>query len=131
MEMVDVEKELKLRELKPAFGPMSRLRNRRQLHSAVEAEDKVILEAFQVQSKSLVKFDWRNVMYMSLMFDGLVLENGLSIRSERAGAKRSIVTALDSTAYVILTASKKPKHLIGTTARYVHVIRTRYVGLPK
>ncbi|CAM9250827.1 unnamed protein product [Sphacelaria rigidula] len=47
MEMVDVEKELKLRELKPAFGPMSGLRNRRQLHSAVETEDEVILEAFQ------------------------------------------------------------------------------------
>lgn len=55
MEMVDVEKELKLRELKPAFGPMSGLRNRRQLHSAVETEDEVILEAFQVY-KSIFRY---------------------------------------------------------------------------
>lgn len=49
LEMVDVEKEIKLRGRRPAFGPMSSTRNRRILAQAVEDEDKAAADAFQVR----------------------------------------------------------------------------------
>lgn len=49
LEMVEVEKEIKLRGRKPAFGPMSATRNKRILAQAVEDEDKAAANAFQVR----------------------------------------------------------------------------------
>lgn len=49
VEMIDLEQELKVRGLKPAFGPMTTLRNRRQLLKAVVDEDKAVIEAFEVK----------------------------------------------------------------------------------
>ncbi|CAN0273591.1 unnamed protein product [Pylaiella littoralis] len=47
LEMVDLAQEIKARGRKPAFGPMSSMRNRRILAQAVEDEDRATAEAFQ------------------------------------------------------------------------------------
>ena len=54
--MVDLNKEIKARGRKPAFGPMSATRNRRLLSKAIEDEDTEITEAFQVLYKHLCVF---------------------------------------------------------------------------
>lgn len=46
--MVNLRREMQVRGLKPAFGPMAKTRNKRMLLKAVEDEDKAIMETFQV-----------------------------------------------------------------------------------
>lgn len=46
--MVDLVQEIKARGRKPAFGPMSAMRNKRILAQAVEDEDRATAEVFQV-----------------------------------------------------------------------------------
>lgn len=48
LEMVNLEQEIKARCLKPAFGPMSTIRNKRILTKAIEDEDKTTTETFRV-----------------------------------------------------------------------------------
>lgn len=48
LEMVDLAQEIKARGRKPAFGPMSAMRNKRILAQAVEDEDRATVEVFQV-----------------------------------------------------------------------------------
>ena len=48
LELVDLDQELNARGIRPAFGPMSRVRNKRLLLKAVEEEDRLTEETFQV-----------------------------------------------------------------------------------
>lgn len=52
LDMVNVEKEIKARGLKPAFGPMSTVRNKRLLLKTVEDEDETTMKTFQVRATS-------------------------------------------------------------------------------
>lgn len=48
VEMVDLPREMSVRGLKPASGPLARMRNKRLLLKAIKDEDSTITDAFRV-----------------------------------------------------------------------------------
>lgn len=53
--MVNLEREIKARGLKAAFGPMTTMRNKRLLLKAVEEEGREVIEIFQVRPRARVQ----------------------------------------------------------------------------
>lgn len=53
LEMVDLPQEMKARGLRPAFGPLATMRNKRILLKAIREEDEDTLETFRVRQSGL------------------------------------------------------------------------------
>lgn len=86
-EMVDPDQELKIRGLKPAFGPMAMVRNRRQLLKVVEKEDADVLEAFQVRTVIFLSHPVGSTELILELLISPIYEVQTSMHARRTGAK--------------------------------------------